>query len=148
MANPKSSLWLAYVMIVKSDDYYIIYYYHYCINCLEFNPQGPLLHTPHAQVKHVLRHSSVQIAEFDQCQFGLKSLQSKTPVKKRTRIMTNSGHLMNALNGKFCPGDHIHQVVSGSEGGMKRSQAAQIYPDPLVHSICEALLAEEASRSK
>ena len=63
------------------------------------------------------RHSSVKIAEFDQCQFGLVSLETKTPVKKRTRVMTNSPELLKALDGYFCPGDHPHQIISGSEGG-------------------------------
>ena len=72
---------------------------------------------PAAKVKHVQRHSSVKIAEFDQCQFGLVSLETKTPVKKRTRVMTNSPELLKALDGYFCPGDHPHQIISGSEGG-------------------------------
>ena len=68
------------------------------------------------------------------------SLESKRPVKKRTKIMTNSPSLFKALNGKFCPGDHEHQVISGNEGGMKRSQAAQVYPDSLCTAISKALL--------
>ena len=54
--------------------------------------------------------------------------------------MTNSASLFKAFNGKFCPGDHEHQVISGNEGGMKRSQAAQAYPDSLCTAISKALL--------
>ena len=100
-----------------------------------------------SKVKHVQRHSSVKIAEFDQCQFGLVSLETKTPVKKRTRVMTNSPELLKALDGYFCRGDHPHQIISGSEGGVKRSRAAQEYPDPLCNVICKALLEEERKRS-
>ena len=102
------------------------------------------LPVPTAKVKHVQRHASVKVAEFDQCRFGLVSLVSKTPMKKRTRIMTNSMVLFGALDGKYCEGDHNHQVIEGSEGGMKRSQAAQVYPGPLVHTISKALLEEDA----
>ena len=108
----------------------------------------PRLHTLHAQVTFVQRHSSVRIAEFDQCQFGLESVQTKTPIKKRTKVMTNSDELMKALHGQFCPGTHTHQIISGSEGGLKRSTAAQVYPDRLCITICKALIAQEAKHPR
>ena len=70
-----------------------------------------------SKVKHVQRHSSVKIAEFDQCQFGLVSLETKTPVKKRTRVMTNSPELLKALDGYFCPGDHPIKLFLVARGG-------------------------------
>ena len=102
---------------------------------------------PTAEVRHVQRHPAVKIAEFDQCVFGLRSIKTKTPIKKRTRVLTNSDHLWKALNGKYCAGDHAHQVISGSEGGQKRSVAAQVYPDPLIQAISKALIQEERDRS-
>ncbi|CAK8990695.1 unnamed protein product [Durusdinium trenchii] len=101
-----------------------------------------------ASVTFVQRHSSVRIAEFDQCQFGLESVQTKTPIKKRTKVMTNSDELMKALHGQFCPGTHTHQIISGSEGGLKRSTAAQVYPDRLCITICKALIAQEAKHPR
>ena len=98
------------------------------------------------QVQHVLGLPGVYIAHFDQCQFGLESVVSKTPIKKRTSIATNSLRLYEALHGRYCNGGHTHQVIQGSEGGRKRSTAAQEYPLPLCNAICEAFLAEQRAR--
>ena len=62
--------------------------------------------------------------------------------------MTNSLEIFNLFHGKFCTGDHQHQVISGSEGGMKRSQAAQCYPEPMIRALCEGLLTEGSKARK
>ena len=90
----------------------------------------------------------MKVAEFDQCTMGLVSTVGNVPMKKRTRVMTNSMLLYNALNGKDCDGSHKHQVIQGSEGGKKRSQSAQVYPNEMVHTICRALRAEELQRQE
>ena len=84
--------------------------------------------------------TNVYLAEFDQCQFGLVSKETRTPVKKRTRVLTNCQTIFNSLHKKDCPGDHAHQIISGSEGGCKRSVAAQEYPQPMIDAICKAIL--------
>lgn len=83
------------------------------------------------------------LAEFDQCQLinRLTSLVTKMPVKKRTFVLTNQ-----ALHLKLCPGDHVHQPIQGSEGGVERSQAAQEYPEPLCEAICQAFLDESDAK--
>ena len=73
-------------------------------------------------------------------------MSSKTPIKKRTSVLTNSRRLYDALHGRFCDGSHTHQVIQGSEGGMKRSTAAQEYPPQFCHAICEAFLGEQKAR--
>ena len=88
------------------------------------------------------KRPGVRLAHFDQCQFGLVTDVAKLPVKKRTSILTNSQAVYSALHGKYCPNDHKHQIISGSEGGKKRSQSAQCYPDPLVLAIVKSLMAE------
>lgn len=88
----------------------------------------------------------VFLAEFDQCQFGLTSKETKTPVKKRTSLLTNSLKVYEAFHQKFCPNDHTHQVISGSEGGMKRSTYAQCYPDAMCKAIAKALREEQNAR--
>lgn len=74
------------------------------------------------------------LARFDQCMFGLVSKVDKTPMRKRTRFMTNIKHLKIAFNKKFCDCSHDHVTVQGSEGGERRSVWAQRYPP----AMCEA----------
>ena len=81
------------------------------------------------------------MADFDMCQFGLRS-PSGIAMKKRTRFMTNSQSVYNALNGHFCDGSHEHQPIEGQEGGIKRSASAQTYPDLFVRTVCRAVLYE------
>ena len=57
--------------------------------------------------------------------------------------MTNSQCLYRALNGKYCRGDHQHVAIPGTEGGKKRSTAAQEYPNDFCVAVCQALLAEQ-----
>ncbi|CAK9112563.1 unnamed protein product, partial [Durusdinium trenchii] len=81
-------------------------------------------------VQKLLERPGNQLATFDQCQFGLVSPSGK-PMQKRTKFMTNLGPLFNALNGKFCDHSHEHELIQGSENGVKRSAWAQTYPDGL-----------------
>ena len=87
----------------------------------------------------------MSIAEFDMCYFGLKSAVTKTPMKKRTKVMTNSQCVFQSLHGKYCRGDHQHVAIQGSEGGKKRSAAAQEYPKDFCLAVCQALLAEQGA---
>lgn len=84
-------------------------------------------------------HPTVRVAIFDQCQFGLVSPQGR-PMQKRTKVLTNSVAIFEALNGKFCCKTHQHEQIQGSEDGIKRSQWAQVYPEAMVTTICEAVL--------
>ena len=61
-------------------------------------------------------------------------------MQKKTKILTNCKAIYDDLNGRVCDHSHQHQQIQGSEGGIKRSQWAQVYPDPLVSTICEAVL--------
>ena len=40
---------------------------------------------------------------------------AEIPVKKRTRIMSNSGSLLSALKDKQCDRSHEHRPIEGSE---------------------------------
>lgn len=95
------------------------------------------------QVQRVRHRPGVQLAVFDQCQFGLRSIVAQKPIKKRTFVLTNSEHIFKTLDGRTCPGDHQHQVIQGSEGGRKRSEAAQEYPPSLVEALCKGFLAQQ-----
>ena len=70
---------------------------------------------------------------------------SGKPMQKRTKFMTNLGPLFNALNGKFCDHSHEHELIQGSENGVKRSAWAQTYPDGLVRTICHRVLDSQRS---
>ncbi len=80
----------------------------------------------------------VHTVTFDQCMLGLTSKVSKKPMRKRTKIMTNSLHLVSMLQGKMCDKCHCHQMIHGTEGGMRRSTWAQIYPPPMVELLAKA----------
>lgn len=101
---------------------------------------------PFTKVKDVRSQDGIYLAQFDQCQFGLVSKVSRKPVKKRTFVLTNCRQVFENLHQKFCPGNHTHQIIQGSEGGKKRSEAAQEYPDALVAAICQGFLAAQQQR--
>ena len=49
----------------------------------------------------------------DMCQFGLQDPFTKMPYRHRTKLVHNSFELHKSLK-KLCPGDHEHQVTSGT----------------------------------
>ena len=77
----------------------------------------------------------VVTAVFDQCRFGLETKVLKMPVKKRTRLITIMPEIVTEFHEKYCSGDHVHQVVEGSEGGVKRSTHAQRYPPQMCETV-------------
>ena len=70
----------------------------------------------------------VSVARFDQCQFGLVSKEKQDPLRKRTGLMSNIAEIIDRFDGAFCLQEHEHAHIEGSEGGMKRSPYAVIYP--------------------
>jgi hypothetical protein len=80
----------------------------------------------------------VQTVEFDQCMLGLVSKVTRTPMKKRTRVMTNCPMLVDMLRPFQCDRSHVHEKIQGSEGGCKRSVWAQFYPAPFVKVLVDA----------
>jgi hypothetical protein len=77
---------------------------------------------------------------FDQCMLGLRSKVGGIPMRKRTRIMTNSLHIANKFRGCVCDRTHDHQVIQGSEGGVDRSVWAQKYPGPMIDLLVQGSL--------
>jgi hypothetical protein len=90
-----------------------------------------------AKVKDRLAHGS-HMARFDQCCFGLVSKVTRTPMRKRTRFMTNIPSVHLHFHSKFCDQTHEHVTVQGSEGGEKRSVWAQRYPQALCEAAVDA----------
>ena len=79
----------------------------------------------------------------DQCRFGLKAPGSSGKlVKKATTFLTNSPMLVQHFSNKRCEGGHEHQRVQGSEGGVRRSRASQVYPELLCKAIADSVEAQ------
>ena len=95
-------------------------------------------------VRKLLSRSTVKVAAFHQCCFGLRSKVKQDLQLKPTSIMTNSNHIFEAFNGKMCSGDHVHQPIIGQEGGMSRSSWAACYPPDLCSALVSACLKELA----
>ena len=93
-------------------------------------------------VRKLLSRSTVKVAAFHQCCFGLCSKVNQGLHLKPTSIMTNSNHIFDAFSGKKCSGDHIHQQIIGPEGGMSRSAWAACYPPDMCSALVSACLKE------
>lgn len=87
----------------------------------------------------VQRMDNVQCVVFDQCMMGLKSKVSQTPMRKRTRLLTNCDKVVSRFSGLLCKGEHEHVVIEGVEGGEKRSLYAQRYPREMVDAIVDCI---------
>ena len=89
-------------------------------------------------VQRVLALPKVGVVTIDLCYFGLVSKVHQKPVRKRTKIMTNSPYLMQELKGCMCPRTHEHQVLQGAEGGVSCTAWAQIYPPQFCRVLAAA----------
>ena len=79
-----------------------------------------------------------QFARFDMCSFGLTSKVTSTPMLKPTKVMSNAKELIAKLDKKKCMAAHPeHQIMQGLEGGVPRSEWAQVYP----REFCEKVVA-------
>lgn len=84
---------------------------------------------------------------FDQCLFGLRTRVRNEPVRKRTRLMTNSPALRSCFS-RRCSREtcnHFprkHTVLEGYEGGLSRTKAAEVYPDGLCQAFVDAMQTE------
>ena len=93
-----------------------------------------------ACVKDVARMPGVETIVFDMCQYGLRSKEHQIPMRKRTKVMTNSPKLASLLRSRpLCNGNHAHQCITGCEGGMTRAAWAQIYPAGFVEVLGSAV---------
>ena len=93
----------------------------------------------HSTVLDISKQNDVLLARFHMCYFGLKSKVTEIPVQKSTKVMTNMPEVHEKLNGCNCPGHKLHQILQGMEGGMKRSEWSQQYPDEFCQAILEAV---------
>ena len=94
------------------------------------------------EVMEVMNLPGVCCVDFDMCCCGMVS-PAGVPVKKRTRIMTNSSFLIQQLSSRQCDRSHEHRPIEGSERGHRMSAWCQRYPIGLVRILAQALHAEE-----
>ena len=85
---------------------------------------------------------------FDLCVVGhLKDPTNALPIRKRLTVQTTSAALQSNLHGKWCPGNHTHQVIAGQvvtpEGRMNRSTFTERYPVRFARQIVKILLNEK-----
>ena len=86
---------------------------------------------------------SIKLISFDQCMYGLVSKETKTPMQKRTCMLTNVPEIIAAMDGNYCDKSHQHQKIEGTEGNEKRSHFAQHYPQGMVETLCKAVFSCE-----
>ena len=84
----------------------------------------------------------MQKVVFDQCRYGLVSIETKKLIKKPTVFATNCPAIIREFSGKRCTGDHEHCRLEGSEGGQRRTKAAQVYPEQLCLSVARCVLSQ------
>ena len=82
------------------------------------------------------RLPSVRAAVFDQCRFDLVS-PAGTPMRKRTKILTNCRAIFQLFDGKLCQCTVPHRRISGSELGIGVSQHSQRYPERMIAALVE-----------
>ena len=91
-----------------------------------------------ASVGRVRKMPGVQEVCFHQCAVGLKSKVHGVPMRKYTRLLTNSKYVVQLFKDRRCDGQHAHQPIHGREGGMLRSTFAQQYPKEMVDLLVQA----------
>ena len=97
-----------------------------------------------AAVERRLGCSSVAVPA---CAVGLRDKSSRKLFSQRWRFLTSSPALRASLQRLHCSGDHDHQTVEGSSGGVARSIQSQVYPSRLIHIILGALAEQEQQQS-
>lgn len=98
------------------------------------------------EMKSLAAQPNVHSVVFDQCMTGLVSKVLKKPMRKRTRLLTNSVSVVRAFQGLRCDRSHTHQTIQGSEGGVRRSTHAQCYPPPMVDRLARCCQEEIFAR--
>ena len=81
------------------------------------------------------------------CAVGLRDPDSQLLFGKKWSFLTSAGSVSATLSKFKCTGDHKHQVVEGSSGGMMRSIRTQVYPKRLIQAILGGFACQEQHES-
>ncbi len=88
----------------------------------------------------VERLDGVGKVDVEQCMVGLQSKVHHVRMRKRTRLLSNSVHVLRLFSGRMCNKCHEHQTIQGSEGGMSCAVWPQMYPGPMVDLLAQSAL--------
>ena len=108
-------------------------------------PQGSQMWLHHCLDEII---SNTSQCSFDMCIVGhLKDPTNALPIRKRLTVQTTSAALHSNLHGRWCPGTHSHQTISGkiqtSEGSVNRSKYTERYPSRFARQVVKILLHEK-----
>ena len=92
------------------------------------------------RVEETSATESVHTVVFDQCMTGLKTPVSHIHMRKRTRVMTNSLKIVQALADKRCNNQHEHRRIQGAENGISLARWAQTYPPELCSILVSGIM--------
>ena len=100
-------------------------------HCVLENPK-PIEVWGEPEMLKFLEEHDVQVADFDQCRFGLRSIAGD-PHKKPTRMVCSGPKIAAQLHGVVCKRDHAHSPVLG--GSKVVTARAGIYPAALARAL-------------
>ena len=82
-----------------------------------------------------LEENDVFLSQFDQCRFGLRSVDGMLH-RKPTQVASSSSKVTQELDGRVCKRDHTHAPCLG---GSQVTARAGIYPVPLARAMVRGL---------
>lgn len=84
----------------------------------------------------------VHVVTFDQCRVGLRTPSGDKPLKKPTRLLTNSAAVQQIFSPLQCNCVEEHGVIQGSQMGYRVSTWCQVYTPQFVECLCQAVAQE------
>ena len=77
--------------------------------------------------------------DFDQCCTGLRCPATLRPIRKRTKLLSNSPAIYDIFQPLQCRCTEPHKQIEGSVDGLRLSEYCQHYPRELCEKIAEAV---------
>ena len=94
----------------------------------------------------------VVMVVLDMCMFGMKDVDTGTPIKKGTRLIGNMDKDIMDKLGRTCDKNHDHQVCEGQvrHAGkwVNRTRLAQVYPRQFCQVVCECIVQQKQRREQ
>lgn len=103
-------------------------------HCILENPK-PSEAWKEPSMQQFLEEYNVFVASFDQCRFGLRSIDGLLH-RKPTTIASSGSKVVQELEDRVCTRDHVHAPVLG---GSRVTARAGIYPKPLACALVRGL---------
>ena len=88
----------------------------------------------------VIREHGLLSVRVDQCRIGLPDSVMGLPIQKATTFFTNDVKLARQLSSLRCRGQHVHQVLQGSNIHGSRTSQAENYPAPLATLLAKVIM--------